>query len=153
MPGILQNIYLWAALCGWFTAQLLKIIITFIKDRKFSIKLFFKMLMASGGMPSSHSASACALAASIAVVQGLDSALFAIACVFAFIVMYDAQGVRHETGVQARILNKISTDLSTGKTKYIDRDLKELVGHTPLQVLAGSILGILIGALLPFCFI
>lgn len=153
MTNLLNNIYLWSALLGWFVAQFLKIIVTCVKDRKFSLKIFFKMLMASGGMPSSHSASACALAASIAVVEGIDSALFAIACVFAFIVMYDAQGVRHETGVQARILNKISTDLSTGKTKYIDRDLKELVGHTPLQVLAGAILGILIGALLPFKFI
>lgn len=150
MSDLLHNIYLCSALLGWFVAQFLKIIVTCIKDRKFSLKIFFKMLMASGGMPSSHSASACALAASIAVVEGLNSAVFAIAAVFAFIVMYDAQGVRHETGVQAKILNKISTDLSTGKTKYIDRDLKELVGHTPLQVLAGSILGVLIGALLPF---
>ncbi len=143
---ILQNIYLWAALFGWFSAQMIKIVISIIRDRYFSLK----MLFSSGGMPSSHSASACALAASIGVTQGLATPIFAMAALFSYIVMYDAAGVRNETGKQAKLLNKISSDLSVGKTKYLDRDLKELIGHTPLQVLAGAVLGTMIGTLLPF---
>ncbi len=148
MLELFSNIYIWSLLIAWFTAQLIKIIISLIRHQGFS----FKMLMASGGMPSSHSSSVCALAASIAVRQGMATPIFAVACLFAFIVMYDAAGVRRETGEQAKILNKISNDLSDGNTKYLDRDLKELVGHTPLQVFAGAALGIVIGTGLPYLF-
>ncbi len=148
MLDLVSNVHIWSLLVAWFSAQFIKIIVSLIRKEGFSLK----MLMASGGMPSSHSASVCALAASIAVRQGMDSPIFAVACLFAFIVMYDAAGVRRETGKQAKLLNKISSDLSDGNTKYLERDLKELVGHTPLQVFAGAALGIVLGTGLPYLF-
>ena len=148
MTELVSNVHLWSLLIAWFSAQFIKILIALFRREGFTLK----MLMASGGMPSSHSASVCALAASIAVRQGMDSPIFAVACLFAFIVMYDAAGVRRETGEQAKLLNKISSDLSNGNTKYLERDLKELVGHTPLQVFAGAALGIILGVGLPHLF-
>ena len=82
-------------------------------------------------------------------LNGTHSVTFALAFVMAFIVMYDAAGVRRAAGEQAKVLNKIVHDISTGESRYLDKNLKELIGHTPLQVLAGAVLGILIGALIP----
>jgi acid phosphatase family membrane protein YuiD len=145
---IFYNVCIWAALVAWFSAQFIKIIISLIQDHEFS----FRMFMASGGMPSSHSAAVCAMAASLGLMQGFDSPVFALAGLMAFIVMYDATGVRRETGEQSKILNKIVANLSDGKTKYLNRDLKELVGHTPIQVFAGATLGIVIGLLTPYVY-
>lgn len=146
--GIFSNLWIWTTLAGWFIAQFIKIIISLIRDHKFS----FRMLMASGGMPSSHSASVCALATSLGSSEGFNSPIFALAALMAFIIMYDATGVRRETGEQSKLLNKIAADLSNGKTKYLNRDLKELVGHTPIQVFAGAALGIVVGLLMPYVF-
>ena len=138
---LIHNRVLICALLGWFIAQVLKVVVCLIKEKK--IKLW--MLVSSGGMPSSHSATVCALATACAKIEGTGSTVFAIATMFAFIVMYDAAGVRRAVGQQAKILNRIIDDLFAGKTDGINSDLKELIGHTKLQVLMGAILGIAIG--------
>ena len=95
-------------------------------------------------MPSSHSSTVTCLTSSIGIVHGFNSALFAISFVFAVIVMYDAAGVRRAAGEQAKILNRLVADLEDGKTTDINVHLKELLGHTPREVLFGALLGILI---------
>ncbi len=144
---LFSSIYFWTPIIGWFSAQLIKVAISIVRDRRFTLR----MLMASGGMPSSHTSTIVALTVCIGVLQSPTDPLFAAMCVMSFIVMYDAAGVRLETGKQAKLLNKMTSDLfSDGTKKYLDRDLKELVGHTPLQVLAGAILGVALGYFLPY---
>jgi len=141
---IFTNYPLLCALVSWITAQVLKSIIWVIQNRKFS----FTSLVASGGMPSSHSATVCALATATGRLNGFNSVNFAISFILAFIVMYDAAGVRRSAGEQAKTLNRIMEDIERGNTENMPKRLKELVGHTPLQVFAGAILGIMIGILL-----
>ncbi|MBQ3864294.1 MAG: divergent PAP2 family protein [Clostridia bacterium] len=139
---ILWNPVLVPALFGWFVAQSLKIVFTLIFEKRLDFKQFF----ASGGMPSSHSAFVSALAVSCALQRGWESAEFGIAFVFAFVVMFDAAGVRRETGNQALLLNKILDGLE--KNGYLDTStgkVRELLGHTPVEVLSGCLLGIVIG--------
>ncbi len=136
------NVPLMCALAGWFVAQFLKIIIALIHEKTFKVSL----LWSSGGMPSSHSALVTALASSIGCIYGVSSAVFALAAIFAFVVMYDAAGVRRAVGEQAKILNKINADK---KEMTFEKVLKELIGHTPLQVFLGGVLGITIGILIP----
>lgn len=138
---LIQNKVLFCALLGWFVAQVLKVVVCLVKEKK--LKLW--MLVSSGGMPSSHSATVCALATACAITEGAGSTAFAISTMFAFIVMYDAAGVRRAVGQQAKILNRIIDDLFAGKTGEINSDLKELIGHTKFQVVMGALLGILIG--------
>ena len=138
---IFTNYCFICAFTGWFSAQIIKTVIDLIRYRKFS----FERLMSSGGMPSSHSATTIALAISAGRLCGFSSPIFAVAAVFAFVVMYDAAGVRRAAGEQAKILNKLVRDIEDGKTEYMAKDLKELLGHTPLEVLAGALLGLLIG--------
>ena len=105
-------------------------------------------MVGGGGMPSSHSATVCALATAAGMRYGGGSFEFAVAAMFAIVVMYDAMGVRRETGIQAKVLNEMMELLTNmGKKMSAEDKLKELVGHTPLQVLMGAILGILIAAL------
>lgn len=137
------NIPLCASLVGWFFAQFIKILIALWHEKRFNLAL----LWSSGGMPSSHSALVTSLASSIAYTQGIGSVAFAVSAVFAFVVMYDAAGVRRAVGEQAKILNKINAE---NETITFEKVLKELVGHTPLQVFFGGLLGILIGILFPF---
>lgn len=137
---ILNNKVLLACFTAWFTAQLLKIIITFFSSKKIDLTRF----VGSGGMPSSHTSFVMALSTSIGRLHGWDSAVFAVSLCFAFVVMYDAAGVRRAAGNQAKILNIIIEDLAHNKPLANER-LKELIGHTPKEVLAGAILGILIG--------
>lgn len=142
--GLLQNnIFVLAAL-GWLIAQVLKTIIHLFFTKKFVAE----RLVGSGGMPSSHSATVCALATATAYEYGSSSFEFAIALILAIIVMYDAMGVRRETGIQANLLNNIvQTFAEMGRNEFNATDkLKEFVGHTPLQVFAGALLGILIAA-------
>lgn len=141
----LENRALIAAIVAWFTAQIIKIIIYAITEKKFDITL----MMSSGGMPSSHSATVCALSVVIMRVFGLSSAEFAIAAVFSFIVMYDAAGVRRAAGEQAKVLNRLVEDIAQGKKEYMEKDLKELIGHTPLQVFMGAVVGVVTGAVFP----
>ncbi len=130
-----------SAIVGWTVAQGLKTIIDCALNKSFSPE----RLVGSGGMPSSHSATVCALTTSAGMLYGVESFEFAICFVFAAVVMYDAIGVRLETGKQAKLLNLIM-EQDWFKTDNEERQerLKELVGHTPLQVLAGAILGIIL---------
>ena len=137
---VFGNKIFWVTVLSWFTAQFIKIVIGAVRFRKFD----FKWIVGTGGMPSSHAAGVCALATSIGLKQGFDSVLFAFAAIFAFVTMFDAQTSRRSIGVQARILNRIVDDLSHRRKVKEDR-LRELIGHTPIEVLAGCVLGILIG--------
>ena len=140
--SLLHNFPLVCAGTGWLLAQVLKVFTGIFKLRKFSITA---LLFGNGGMPSSHSASVTALAISCGLCYGFDSGLFAIAALFAIIVMGDAAGVRRETGEQAKILNRITKDLFKHPSQAeVDQNLKELVGHTPLQVIIGSAVGLVI---------
>lgn len=135
-----NKIFISAAM-AWFVAQVLKTIINFIFTKEWNIE----RMVGSGGMPSSHSATVCALAVSVALVEGIASTYFAIAAILAIIVMYDARGVRRETGEQAKLLNMIIENLNRHDgSVFSEKRLKEYIGHTPLQVFMGAILGILI---------
>ncbi|MEM9274790.1 MAG: divergent PAP2 family protein [Cyanobacteria bacterium P01_F01_bin.143] len=143
VSGIFHNQILVVALLACFTAQGLKVIIELIKDRS----LNFRYLVSTGGMPSAHSALVGALAAGIGQTMGWSSPDFAIACLFAIIVMYDAAGVRQAAGKQAKILNQITDELFQEKHNLNEEKLKELLGHTPFQVVVGLALGIAISML------
>lgn len=128
------------ALLACLIAQASKLVIELAKNRKFN----FRVLVTTGGMPSSHSALVTALATGVGQTVGWDSAEFAIATIFAIIVMYDAAGVRQAAGKQARILNQIIDEFFQEKPEFNEARLKELLGHTPFQVIVGSILGVAI---------
>ncbi|MDE6699704.1 MAG: divergent PAP2 family protein [Acetatifactor sp.] len=136
------NIIFFSAASGWLVAQVLKTIIHLFFTKQFVAE----RLVGSGGMPSSHSATVCALTTATAFEYGGGSFEFTISLILAIIVMYDAMGVRRETGIQAKLLNDIlETFAEMGRSELSAYEkLKEFVGHTPLQVLAGAILGILI---------
>ena len=131
-----------SAVTGWFVAQVLKTLIHTLFTRKFDPE----RLIGSGGMPSSHASTVCAMATAAARLYGPGSFEFAITAILAIIVMHDAMGVRLETGKQAKLLNEIIATFRTLDGKALTEEkLKEFVGHTPLQVLAGALLGIAIG--------
>ena len=138
VAGILHNQILLIALIACITAQGLKLVIDLIRSRKFNVGY----LLSPGGMPSAHSALVGALATSVGFAKGWSSAEFAIACLFAIIVMYDAAGVRQAAGKQAKLLNQIVDELFQEKHNLNEERLKELLGHTPFQVLVGLSLGI-----------
>jgi hypothetical protein len=136
------NIIFLSAAAGWLIAQVLKTMVHMCFTKQFVAE----RLVGSGGMPSSHSATVCALATASCFEYGAGSFEFAISLTLAIIVMYDAMGVRRETGIQAKLLNdivNIFADMGRSELSANEK-LKEFVGHTPLQVLAGAILGILI---------
>ena len=138
--SLLHNFPLVCAGTAWFTAQLLKVFTGVFKMRKFSVSA---LLFGHGGMPSSHSASVCSLMVACGLVYGVSSGYFAIAALFAIIVMGDAAGVRAEAGKQSKVLNRLMRDLfKAEKHGDVNGDLKELVGHTPLQVAMGALLGL-----------
>ncbi|MEA5618506.1 divergent PAP2 family protein [Cronbergia sp. UHCC 0137] len=145
---IINNRVLLVALVACFVAQGLKLIIEMIKHRKLDVRV----LVTTGGMPSAHSALVTALAAGVGQTIGWASPEFAVAMVFAIIVMYDAAGVRQAAGKQARILNQMIDELFQEKPEFREDRLKELLGHTPVQVIAGSILGITIYWLARFAY-
>jgi len=138
--GIFSNKIIGCALMAWFVAQLLKVAIDLLLKRKLNIS----RMIGSGGMPSSHSAMVTALAVAVGRTEGAASVLFAMCAVLAAIVMYDAAGVRRETGQQAKIINQMVENWIDDDTDF-GRELKELVGHTPLEVFAGAALGLAIG--------
>ncbi len=146
LQKLLSNTPIWAAFFSFLLSQILKVPIEWIVTGKLDIR----RLLGDGGYPSAHSALVTALAASIGKYQGLDSPLFALACGFAVIVMHDARGVRLETGKQARTINSIVDILSASWETTLDtaQRLKEMVGHTPLQVFCGAVLGLIIGLLM-----
>ena len=127
-------------LLGWFIAQFIKVILTLIKDKKID----FRRFIGAGGFPSSHAAFVTSLATAVGLTNGFNGAEFAISVVLALVVMYDAAGVRRAAGQQARILNKIVEEWEHKDLTQTDKRLKELLGHTPKEVFAGAILGIVI---------
>lgn len=135
---VLHNQILLISLLACFTAQVIKALIELIRDGKVSLRY----LVSSGGMPSAHSALVGALATGVGLQMGWSSAEFAIAALFAVIVMYDAAGVRQAAGKQARILNQIIDEMFQEGKEFNEERLKELIGHTPFQVLVGLSLGI-----------
>jgi hypothetical protein len=139
MSDFFSNVFVLTALASWAEAQVLKTIIHAIINKKFDITRLF----GDGGMPSGHSATVTSLATCIGLVQGLDSVEFAIAGIIAVVVCHDAMGVRLETGKQSTVLNEMlkTLELLTSE-KLPEVKLKEFVGHTPSQVAAGSIMGI-----------
>jgi len=140
---ILDNHVLVVAVAACLAAQVLKAIIEVIRHRKLNLRV----MVETGGMPSAHSALVTALAFGIGQTLGWASPIFAATAVFAIIVMYDAAGVRQAAGKQARVLNQIIDELFQEKPEFNEDRLKELLGHTPFQVLAGSALGAAISCL------
>ncbi|MFM2313162.1 MAG: hypothetical protein RLZZ04_2438 [Cyanobacteriota bacterium] len=138
VADILQNQILIVALIACITAQGLKLVIDLVRNHKLNVAY----LLSPGGMPSAHSALVGALATSVGLTMGWSGAEFAIACLFAIIVMYDAAGVRQAAGKQAKILNQLIDELFQEKHNLNEERLKELLGHTPFQVLVGLSLGI-----------
>ena len=137
---IIHNQVLLVALVACLIAQAMKLVIEFVRQQKVNVRV----LVETGGMPSSHSALVAALATGVGQTSGWASSQFAIAVVFAIIVMYDAAGVRQAAGKQARILNQIIDEFFQEDHHFNDDRLKELLGHTPVQVIAGLVLGIAI---------
>ena len=140
---ILSNRIIQAAVLAWAIAQGLKVILTLAISKKFDSTRVF----GSGGMPSSHSAMTCAMLMMVGFTEGFSSSVFALAFCFSGVVMYDAAGVRRSTGKNAAVLNRLIDRLANDGT-FDEEHLKELVGHTPIQVLAGALLGILVGTLM-----
>ena len=137
---LLDNRVLLAALLGWLVAQVLKVVLVFLEEKRLDLS----RMVGSGGMPSSHSALIVAMATSVGKYAGLASVEFAIAAAVAMVVMYDAANVRREAGRQAELLNRIVPDLY--RDNHLDQEkLKELLGHTPVEVAAGALLGIAVG--------
>lgn len=141
---ILTNPFLLTSLSSWLIAQVLKVIINAYIHKK----LVWERLVGDGGMPSGHSATVSSLATVTGLICGFGTFQFALAAVFAIVVCHDAMGVRHETGKQAVMLNEIIQILETENLPEVK--LKELVGHTPLQVIAGILIGIANACLMYF---
>lgn len=137
----LGNLILVLSAAAWAIAQVLKVIVSLVRLHR----LDFRQILSSGGMPSSHSAFVCACASATGALYGYSSALFAIATVVAIVVMYDAANVRKAAGEQAKILNYMMDHWMEMKPELFGKELKELLGHTPVQVFAGALLGVLIG--------
>jgi uncharacterized protein len=138
---LLTNQVLIISIASWVIAQVLKVIVVLVQEKRLAWNYF----ITSGGMPSAHSATVCAMTTGIAMVYGVSSVAFTISLVTAFIVMYDAAGVRQSVGQQSVILNRIVKEIHFRSPKdKMEHDLKEFIGHTPIQVVIGAILGILV---------
>ena len=136
----IQNKYIYIPFFLWFGIQLFKLIYELVTTKKFN----FKRIMGAGGMPSSHSAVVAGIATLIGKYEGVNSPIFALAFIVAFIVMYDACGVRRAAGKQAKLLNKlIETPGLTGV--QVSEKLVEVLGHTPVQVIVGALIGVGVG--------
>jgi acid phosphatase family membrane protein YuiD len=136
---LINNNVLIAPLLCWAVAQLCKVILFLFKKRKLDLRY----LVGAGGMPSSHSALVAGLATAVALVEGVGSVAFGISVVLAFIVMYDAATVRHSVGQQAAVLNRVLKEIQERRpVKVLGRELKELIGHSPLEVFIGGFLGV-----------
>ncbi|MBU2043764.1 MAG: divergent PAP2 family protein [Candidatus Omnitrophica bacterium] len=143
MNGFWQGVYtnkaFWAILYSSIAAQVLKVVFGVIKDRRFN----FYWVLGTGGMPSAHSAAVVSLVICVAKETGSSSALFALSLLFAIITMFDAQTWRRSIGFQAKVLNRMMEDFQEGK-KIEEERLRELVGHTPIEVLVGALIGTVI---------
>ena len=138
--SFVTNKYIYVPFLLWLFVQSFKVIHDLIKEKKFN----FKRIMGAGGMPSSHTAIVVSLATLVGKYEGVDTSVFALAVVFSFIVMYDAAGVRRAAGKQATLLNKI---IETPGLSYLEVQgkLVEVLGHSPIQVFVGAIVGIIVG--------
>ncbi len=141
--SIFANYPFISAVIAMLLAQVLKLFYYLYKEKKIN----FRYLVLSGGMPSSHSALVAALATAVGLQEGFGTSLFAVAVCFALIVLYDAAGVRRAAGKQAKVLNVIISDLMDAK-KFDGEKLKEFIGHTPMEVVAGVAFGMVIAFLL-----
>ncbi len=144
IAALLSNTVLWIAIACWLAAQVLKVIIYSLHHHKLTIERLF----GAGGMPSSHTSTVCGLTVGVARIYGLGSPLFTLSLVMACIVMYDATGVRRAAGEHAKLLNQLLFS-DPDKMTPSQKALKEFLGHTPLEVLGGAILGIVLGLLMP----
>lgn len=141
--ALFDNRVLMAAFIAWAIAQVSKTVYELFRQKK----LIVSRLVSAGGMPSSHSALVTGLATATGRLEGVGSAAFAISVVLASIVMYDAAGVRRAVSLQARILNQMLDEVFQGQP-IAEQRLRELIGHTPIQVLVGGLLGVVVGILL-----
>lgn len=140
LVGFVQNKYIYVPFFLWFGIQLFKLIYDLVTTKKFN----FKRIMGAGGMPSSHSAVVTGLATLVGKYEGVNTPIFAIALILAFVVMYDACGVRRAAGKQATLLNKlIETPGLSGV--QVSEKLVEVLGHTPIQVFVGALIGFIVG--------
>ncbi|MCL2054289.1 MAG: divergent PAP2 family protein [Oscillospiraceae bacterium] len=158
MPSVVYNYILTAAVVSWLAAQVIKTALYYIINKKFRVERLF----GAGGMPSAHSAMVCSATIAIASKCGADSPEFALIFIFAAIVMYDAMGVRRAAGFHAKEINRMNKmfslkeffapDDDESEATTVEQEIKELkeyLGHTPLEVLSGAILGIIIAFVLP----
>ncbi|MFO7897067.1 MAG: divergent PAP2 family protein [Candidatus Cloacimonadales bacterium] len=142
---IFNNGYIDIVCVALFLAQALKVVIAIFREKK----LNFRYFLDTGRMPSSHSASVVSLAAAIGFLEGISTTNFAISAALASVVMYDATGVRRAAGIQAQILNKIAENIRKKEgLRILDENLKEFLGHTPMEVIGGAVLGILVAFLM-----
>lgn len=132
--------YLIVPMSVWFCIQLFKVIWDLVVTHKFN----FRRILGAGGMPSSHSAVVTSIATMIGKTQGINSPIFALAVMFAFVVMYDAAGVRRAAGKQAKLLNKLVETPGLSNIQ-VQEKLVEVLGHTPMQVIVGAAIGVIVG--------
>lgn len=143
MEELTKYKYLYVPFLLWFSIQVFKVIYDLITTKKFN----FKRILGAGGMPSSHSAVVTSLATLIGKYEGITSPIFALSVIFSFIVMYDAAGIRRAAGKQAKLLNKI-IETPGLTTVQVQERLVEVLGHTPIQVFVGALIGIIAGIIL-----
>ncbi|HEX7540846.1 MAG TPA: divergent PAP2 family protein [Anaerolineales bacterium] len=136
---LLQNHVLWTGIVGWVLAQVLKVPLDLIRERRWNWALFF----AAGGMPSSHSALVTSTALAVGLHIGFDTPLFAVAVALAMVVVYDATGVRRQAGMQAKKINILVEELLKGHP-ISEQHLREVIGHTPLEAMGGVLLGLIV---------
>ncbi|MDR1262991.1 MAG: divergent PAP2 family protein [Oscillospiraceae bacterium] len=144
---IIENRVLWTALLAWLTAQIIKVVVVLVTEKRLNIR----KIVQSGGMPSSHAAFAFALAVGIGLHDGFGEPIFALACAFALVVSYDASGVRRQAGRHAKVINQLLTDLENlieKGTPIKQETLIEWIGHTPVEVLCGAVLGGAVAAII-----
>ena len=141
--NLAHNPTFWSALLGWLTAQLVKMLCHFVVRREISLQY----LISTGGMPSAHSATVTGLATSVAWRCGCDSPLFAVSLAFAILTMFDASTVRRAAGLQARLLNEL-IDRYFREHRFSETKLKELLGHTRLEVFMGMVIGFLVAVII-----
>jgi uncharacterized protein len=144
---LFYNPALWATLIAWGIAQSVKLPIEYLRTKRWN----WALLLSAGGMPSSHSALVTACAHAIGLYEGFDSSIFAIAVALAMIVIYDATGIRRQAGRHAAVINSMIRELAMGHPLK-EEQLREVLGHTPFQALAGVILGIVVAQLLYFAW-
>ncbi|RPI84299.1 MAG: divergent PAP2 family protein [Chloroflexi bacterium] len=145
MPTVFRNQVLIAALLAWTIAQILKVPVEYIRTKRIDWALLFS----AGGMPSSHSALVASTAHAIGLFVGFDSALFGLAVAIAMIVIYDATGIRRQAGIHASIINAMIRDLAAGHPLR-EEQLREVLGHTPIEAIGGTILGLMTAQVLWF---